>query len=72
MAEKKTVIQECIERSNQLDFMHWFQANKERLLEQEKQQIAESYLAGTAQFDNAAPIVNPKTPQEYYDETYGV
>ena len=39
--------------------------------EMEKQQIIESYYAGTAQFDNAAPIVNPKTPETYYNETYG-
>jgi hypothetical protein len=37
----------------------------------EKKQIVESYYAGTAQFDNAAPIVNPKTPEEYYVQTYG-
>jgi len=68
---KKTVIQECIKRSSRLDFMHWFHANKDRLLNQEKEQLIESYFAGTAQFDNAAPIVNPKTPQEYYTETFG-
>lgn len=39
--------------------------------EMEKQQIIESYYAGTAQFDNSAPIVNPKTPEQYYNETYG-
>ena len=38
--------------------------------EMEKQQIIESYYAGTAQFDNSAPIVNPKTPEQYYNETY--
>jgi hypothetical protein len=40
-------------------------------IETEKEQIVEAYYAGTAQFDNAAPIVNPKTPQNYYVETYG-
>ena len=38
--------------------------------EMEKQQMIESYYAGTVQFDNAAPIVNPKTPEQYYNETY--
>lgn len=68
---KKTVIQECIERSSRLDFMHWFYANKDRLLKEEKEQLVEAYYAGTAQFDNAAPIINPKTPHDYYKETYG-
>ena len=40
-------------------------------IETEKEQIIEAYYAGTAQFDNAAPIVNPKTPQDYYAETFG-
>lgn len=39
-------------------------------IEAEKEQITEAYYAGTAQFDNAAPIVKPKTPQDYYVETY--
>ena len=39
--------------------------------EMEREQIIESYYAGTAQFANEAPIVNPKTPNEYYTETYG-
>ena len=37
----------------------------------EREQIIESYYAGTAQFANEAPIVNPKTPEEYYEQTYG-
>ena len=28
-------------------------------IETEKEQLIEAYYAGTAQFDNAAPIVNP-------------
>lgn len=36
----------------------------------EEQQIIDAYYAGTAQFDNAAYIVYPKTPEEYYTETY--
>lgn len=39
-------------------------------IETEKEQLIEAYYAGTAQFDNAAPIVNPKTPKDYYTETY--
>jgi hypothetical protein len=39
-------------------------------IETEKEQIVEAYYAGTAQFDNAASIVNPKTPQDYYIKTY--
>jgi hypothetical protein len=43
----------------------------DRAREMEREQIIESYYAGTAQFANEAPIVNPKTPDEYYNETYG-
>mgnify|MGYP003403465472 FL=1 len=41
-------------------------------LEKEKKQIIDSYYAGTAQFDNSAPIVNPKTPEDYYNELSGL
>jgi len=40
-------------------------------IETEKEQIIEAYFAGTSQFDNAAALVNPKTPQDYYEENYG-
>ena len=40
------------------------------LIEEEKKQIIDSYYAGTAQFDNSAQIVNPKTAEDYYTETY--
>lgn len=45
-----------------------------KYLEKEKQQIIDSYYAGTVQpeFDNAAPIVNYKTPEEYYKEISGL
>jgi hypothetical protein len=43
----------------------------EEAREIEREQIIESYYAGTAQFANEAPIVNPKTPNDYYNETYG-
>ena len=43
----------------------------EQAREMEREQIIESYYAGTAQFANEAPIVNPKTPNDYYNETYG-
>jgi len=37
----------------------------------EREQMIESYYAGTAQFANEAPIVNHKTPEDYYNEAYG-
>jgi hypothetical protein len=40
-------------------------------IDMEKEQIVEAYYAGTAQFDNAAHIVAPKAPQDYYNETFG-
>jgi hypothetical protein len=43
----------------------------EEAREMEREQIIESYYAGTAQFANEAPIVNPKTPNDYYNKTYG-
>jgi hypothetical protein len=42
----QTPIQECIERSGRLDFFHWFVANKERLIEREKQFIKMAAIAG--------------------------
>ena len=42
----------------------------EQAKEMEKQQIIDAYLAGTLQFDNAASIVYPKTPEHYFNETY--
>lgn len=41
-----------------------------KLLEIERQQIVDAYYAGTEQFDNAAYIVRPKTPEDYYSEKY--
>ena len=43
----------------------------EEARDMEREQVIESYYAGTAQFANEAPIVNPKTPNDYYNETYG-
>lgn len=40
------------------------------LLKVEKQNIIDAYYAGTAQFDNAAPIVYPLKPEDYYNQTY--
>jgi len=48
-------------------FAELFEQENEMLQEQ----IIESYYAGTAQFANEARIINPKTPQNYYNETYG-
>lgn len=42
----------------------------EQAKEMEREQIIEAYYAGTEQFDNAASIVRPKTPQDYYTQTY--
>jgi len=39
-------------------------------LAEEKKQLIDAYYAGTAQFDHAAEISPPKTPYEYYDETF--
>jgi len=39
-------------------------------LEKEKQEIIEAYYAGTAQFDNAAPIVKPEGPDKYYADRF--
>lgn len=36
----------------------------------ERHQIIDAYLDGTAQFDNSAPIIYPKTPQDYYTERF--
>ena len=35
-----------------------------------KQQIIDAYMDGTAQFANDARIDYPKTPEQYYNETY--
>jgi hypothetical protein len=43
----------------------------EQARDMEREQIIESYYAGTAQFANEACIISPKTPQNYYNETYG-
>jgi hypothetical protein len=37
----------------------------------DKKHMIDSYYAGTAQFDNAAPIVRPKEPKVYINEKYG-
>lgn len=36
----------------------------------ERQNIIEAYLDGTAKFDNAAKIVRPLTPEDYYNQTF--
>lgn len=51
-------------------YVHSVEILKE-FLPEEKKQIIDAYLAGTIQFDNAAPIVRPKTPDTYYSETFG-
>jgi|LakMenEpi03Aug12_release.lakeMendotaPanAssembly.Ray.scaffolds.fasta_scaffold2272890_1 hypothetical protein len=38
--------------------------------EMEKQQIIDAYMGGTAQFANDARIDYPKTPEQYYNETF--
>jgi hypothetical protein len=73
---KQTVIQELIEEMERFSQMPM--VNKITMeaaidfaklcIEKEKQQIIEAYYAGTAQFDNAAPMINPKTAEEYYAE----
>ena len=64
-------------KSGGLDNDQWkiyeqdFDKMLELALELEKQKLKEAYFAGTMQFDNAAPIVRPKTFEEYYSETFG-
>lgn len=67
----KTVIEECVEKSKRLDFMHWFYEHKDRLLKDEKDQIIEAYNAGTSIFSNDSHILNPKSAEDYYAQTYG-
>ena len=48
-----------------------YQEQKSFALVNERNQLVEAYYAGTSQFDNAAKIINPKTPKDYVIETYG-
>ena len=48
-----------------------YREEKELALINERNQMIHAYYAGTAQFDNAAPIVNPKEPKVYVNEKYG-
>ncbi len=47
-----------------------FRKTLDEALEMEKEQIIKAYYKGTEQFDVSAEIVRPKTPQQYYSETY--
>jgi hypothetical protein len=63
----KTAIQECIEKSSNLDFMHWFYANRQRLFELEKEQIQNAHLSG----QNSADEEDGETEIDYYNNVYG-
>lgn len=63
---KKTVIQECIEMSRDIDFVQWFYINKERLLDLEREQIQNAHLAG----QNSAEDIEGETEIEYYNDVY--
>jgi hypothetical protein len=52
------------------NYMFYITPIFEQAKEMEKEQIIDAYLAGTLQFDNAASIVYPKTPEHYFNETY--
>lgn len=71
---KKTAIQllmDTIIQFPELATKEWILKQCEEVKHEEKKQIIDAYYAGTAQFDNAAPIVHPKAPQEYYCEIFG-
>jgi len=53
-----------------LTFKIEMDAITEKAKAMEREQIIDAYYGGTAQFDNAAPIVKPKTPQDYFTQTY--
>ena len=73
--KKQTAVEWAFDQITNIDWKHLSDSDRNDLFEQAKQiereQIIESYYAGTAQFANEAPIVNHKTPEDYYNETYG-
>jgi hypothetical protein len=76
MSNKQTAVEEAIhlikqdyEANGRLRLAFVLQTlNKAK--EKEKQQIIDAYMGGTAQFANDARIDYPKTPEQYYTETY--
>ena len=68
----KTAMQEIIDylNNNSLISKEVLINKCKDLLVTEKKQIIDSYYAGTSQFDNSAPIIYPKTPNDYYNEKY--
>lgn len=74
MATTPTAVQLIISTINkfpELATKEWILKQCEEAKVHERKQLFDAYYAGTAQFDNAAAIVYPKTPKEYCDETYG-
>ena len=74
--DNKTAIQELMDivemdANNGVEIsMRVFYKMLQDALPKERQQIEEAYMDSTLQFDNASPIINPKTPSEYYNQTY--
>jgi hypothetical protein len=77
MSQKTTLQDFChfLEKELRIDLTteQWkiYREEKELALINERNQMIDAYYAGTAQFDNAAPIVNPKEPKVYVNEKYG-
>jgi len=71
MMQLKSIVQSMIENGGDLgeDYPALMQ-HIENHIPKERQQIEEAYMDSTLQFDNASPIINPKTPSEYYNQTY--
>jgi len=69
----KTAVQVLIDTINnfpELATKEWILGQCEEVKHEERKQIIDAYYDGTAQFDNAAPIVRPKSAEDYYNEKY--
>ena len=66
-----TPIQELIEKFNKLtdnyEFCDWLEANKECLLEKEKQMVIDAFRDGIKNVHNGSPYTTPLT---YYNQTF--
>ena len=71
MNTPKTAMGELIEKLNNTGddtvFCIWFEANKERLLEKEKQQIIEAYVDGDWNGTENHPYM---LAEDYYNQTF--
>jgi hypothetical protein len=64
--KQTTAMQECMERSNRLDFMHWFYENRERLLKKEREQIGKAFDTGY----QTGYVGDSDNGDDYYTETF--